>query len=141
MRRIPQPQNDMDNCTFGEVSRHWITSADLAKDPSCQSCSFLKSAFDTLIKSEEVVEIPRGKSIKYQIAILDRDDNDAVDKAAARKIRQAALRNGASRSLKVEMRCDTKGGFQEEFKVEIYTLPGGALAHVPRRYLTDCWLA
>ncbi|KAF9461085.1 heterokaryon incompatibility protein-domain-containing protein, partial [Collybia nuda] len=128
MRRIPQPQNDMDNCTYGESSRHWITSEELAKDPSCKSCSFLKSAFDTLLNSGEVVEVPRGKPIKYQIAIMDRDDNDAVDKATVRKMRQAALKQGASRSLKIEMRCEAKRGPREEFKVEIYTPPGATPA-------------
>jgi hypothetical protein len=99
-------------------------------DPSCASCSFLKSAFDTLLKSGEVVDAPSGKQTKYQIAILDRDDDDGADKVTARRIRAAARKSGASRSLKVVMRCSTKGGFQEEFKVEIYTPVGGEFAHV-----------
>ncbi|KAF8962312.1 heterokaryon incompatibility protein-domain-containing protein [Flammula alnicola] len=134
LRYIPQPHKDEDSCSMGQIARHWITYADLAKDPSCASCRFLKSAFDTLVNSGEVMDIPPGREIRYSIAILDRDDGDAEDAVARKKRREAAGNSEASKSLKVEMRCSAEkrgsndSGFQEEFELEIYTPPGAAPA-------------
>ncbi|PPQ68506.1 hypothetical protein CVT26_003445, partial [Gymnopilus dilepis] len=118
-------------------ARHWIKSTDLAKDPGCASCRFLKAAFDALLASGEVIKVPDGieGGVEYQIAILDRDDDDSADEAAKRRRREARMRGEGAKGLKVEMRCSAKRrgdgrdeGFQEEFKVEIYTPVGGAPA-------------
>ncbi|KAF9475453.1 HET-domain-containing protein [Pholiota conissans] len=125
LRYIPKPHNDPDVCSYGQVARHWILSTDLAKDPSCASCRFLKSAFDTLINSGGVTEIPPGKHVSYMIAILDRNDDDVEDDYAKKRMRDAARNKESSKSLKVEMRCTVEDdGFREEFEVEIYSPPG-----------------
>ncbi|KAF9469586.1 heterokaryon incompatibility protein-domain-containing protein [Collybia nuda] len=127
MRYIPQPHRDPDSSTYAQVARHWILSTNLAKDPTCKTCSFLKSAFDTLVNSADLVGTP-PRGMTYSIAILDRDDGYGADAATLKTKREAAGRSGASRSLHVEMRCNFDGGDNEEFQVEIYTPPGGAPA-------------
>lgn len=128
MRYIPQPHKNPNASTYAGTTRHWIQSTSLAEDPACKSCSFLKSAFDTLVNSGDLVGTP-PRGMTYSIAILDRDDDDSADAAAQKKRREAAGRSGASRSLKVIMRCNFASGDNEEFNVEIYTPPGGELAH------------
>lgn len=134
LRFVPQPHKDQNICSVGQVARHWIKSSDLGKNQtSCRSCRFLKSAFDILLNEGEVIDIPHGSEIDYSIAILDRNDSNSADEQQKRKRREAALAYETSNSLLIEMRCSavnrSRGakddGFQEEFKVEIYTRPGG----------------
>ncbi|KAF9544537.1 HET-domain-containing protein [Agrocybe pediades] len=130
-RYIPQPDRDEESCSYGQANRHWISSNDLKRDRSCASCRFLKSAFDTLLNSGEIISIPRGSEIVYYIAILDRSNNDSADKEFLKRKKQAQERYKSSQSLMIEMRCSTRKigkkdeeGTREEFKVEIYTPPG-----------------
>jgi len=135
LRYIPQPHKDQDNCSYGQVSRHWIKTSDLEKDKSCGSCRFLKSAFDTLLNSGEVINVPPGYEIgEYFIAILDRNDDDSADGEFKKRKKLAEEKYESSKSLIFEMRCGTRklgsgkqgrNGTDEEFKVEIYTQPGG----------------
>ncbi|KAF8911151.1 hypothetical protein CPB84DRAFT_1088663 [Gymnopilus junonius] len=141
LRYIPQPHKDPDLCSYGQVARHWITSTDLAKDASCASCRFLKSAFDTLLHSGNVIHAPPGTEISYSIAILDRNDDDVQDDVTKKKKKDAKKDGEGSQSLKVEMRCSAqKRGskddeFQEEFAVEIYTPLGSEWGNFSRSKL------
>ncbi len=96
----------------------------LAETFGCESCKLLKSSFDTLTGSWGISAL-EGTPIPYQIAIIEPDDagvGDAGEQEGGGAIPKAP------RSLKVIMRCDPeytrdgeKGGFDEEFEVEIYT--------------------
>ncbi|KAF8962343.1 hypothetical protein BDZ97DRAFT_1825726 [Flammula alnicola] len=135
LRYIPQRHKDRRIRSVSGVPRHWISAADLAKDLSCASCRFLKSAFDTLVNSGEVVDILPGREITYSIAILDEPHhtNSAPDAVAIKKKREAAEKSGASKSLSIVMMCTagergSLSGDSEvsgEFAVEIYTPPSG----------------
>ena len=121
---IPQPHKDRRICSIGQIARHWIPSDKFTKNTGCESCQLLKSAFDTLTSSWGISSV-EGSAIPYQIAIIDQDDEDAGDtdeQESGRANRQV------QQSLKVIMRCDPeytkggkKGGFDEEFEIEIYT--------------------
>lgn len=130
LRFIPQPHKDPNFCSYGQVARHWIPSADLAKDKNCASCRLLKSAFDTLINEGEVIDISPESEVNYSIAILDRNDDDSEDSTKKKK-RKATERYEESKGLIVEMRCSARkkgskdDGYQEEFKAEIYSPLGG----------------
>src|SRR3954469_25349883 len=62
-RYIPQPDRDEETWSYREADRPWISSSDLQKDRSCASCRFLKSAFDTLLNSGDIINIPLGSEI------------------------------------------------------------------------------
>lgn len=125
---VPQPHKNPNICSMGQAARYWISSAKLAKNTGCKSCQFLKSAFDTLTGSWGM-SVAEGSNIPYQIAIIDQ--NDAGEGGAAKPESNRATHE-APRSLKVIMRCDPedtkggkKGGFEEEFEIEIYTPMNG----------------
>ena len=131
-RYIPQPHKNRRIRSIGQPARHWISSAMLAETTSCESCKLLKSSFDALTSSWGI-SATEGRSIPYQIAIIEPDDAGAGD--ASEQEGGGAI-SKAPRSLKVIMRCNPeytkdgeKGGFDEEFEVEIYT-PINSKTHI-----------
>ena len=131
-RYIPQPHKNRRIRSIGQPARHWISSAMLAETTSCESCKLLKSSFDALTSSWGI-SATEGRSIPYQIAIIEPDDAGAGD--ASEQEGGGAIPK-APRSLTVIMRCNPeytkdgeKGGFDEEFEVEIYT-PINSKTHI-----------
>ncbi|KAF4610641.1 hypothetical protein D9613_007169 [Agrocybe pediades] len=130
-RYIPQPDRDEETWSYREADRPWISSSDLQKDRSCASCRFLKSAFDTLLNSGDIINIPLGSEIVYDIAILDRSNNGSTDGEFLKRKKEAQEKYESSQSLMIEMKCSTRQigaeeeeGTREDFRVEIYTPPG-----------------
>ncbi|KIJ31912.1 hypothetical protein M422DRAFT_266414 [Sphaerobolus stellatus SS14] len=127
LQYILQPQRDRNNLSVWGSPRHWIDSYNLGRNRSCKCCSFLKSAFDTLLISGKIMDLPPGKEPSYCISIRDGEEgalNEDITKRKRKPMGGWEPSNSLDVTLAVEGKdFETLGRrFREEFEVELCTI-------------------